>query len=41
MDDPNREDEPDYIVKLVRKVIIVSLETFKLIVSLPPLRTNP
>lgn len=36
-DDPNREDEPDYIVKLIGKVITVSLETQKLIAALPPL----
>ena len=35
--DPNREDEPDYIVKLIGKVIAVSLETQKLIAQLPPL----
>jgi predicted helicase len=29
--DPNREDEPDYIVKLIGKVITVSLETQRLI----------
>jgi predicted helicase len=34
---PNREDEPDYIVKLIAKVITVSLETQKLIAKLPPL----
>ena len=35
--DPNREDEPDYIVKLIGKVITVSLETQKLIAALPAL----
>ncbi len=35
--DPNRADEPDYIVKLVGRVITVSLETQKLIAALPPL----
>jgi predicted helicase len=35
--DPNREDEPDYILKLVGKVITVSLETQKLIARLPAL----
>ena len=34
--DPNREDEPDYIVKLIGKVITVSLERKKLISQLPP-----
>ena len=35
--DPNREDEPDYIVKLIGKVITVSLETQKLVAALPKL----
>ena len=35
--DPNREDEPDYIVKLIGKVITISLETQQLISKLPPL----
>ena len=35
--DPNREDEPDYIVKLIGKVITVSLETQRLIATLPRL----
>lgn len=38
--DPNREDEPDYIVKLASKVITVSLETQKLIAGLPSLSSN-
>ena len=38
--DPNREDEPDYIVKLIGKVIAVSLETQKLIAQLPPLEVE-
>jgi predicted helicase len=38
--DPNRQDEPDYIVKLVAKVITVSLETQKLIAALPPLEVG-
>jgi predicted helicase len=35
--DPNRADEPDYIVKLLGRVITVSLETQKLIAALPAL----
>ena len=35
--DPNREDEPDYIVKLIGKVITVSLGTQNLIATLPEL----
>lgn len=40
--DPNREDEPQYIVRLVGKVIMVSLETVKIVRGLPELnpRTN-
>jgi predicted helicase len=29
--DPNREDDPQYILRLIRKVIFVSLETVKLV----------
>ena len=38
--DPNRADEPDYIVKLVGRVITVSLETQKLIAALPALEVS-
>jgi predicted helicase len=38
--DPNRDDEPDYIVKLIGKVITVSLETQKLIAKLPAFSIN-
>jgi predicted helicase len=33
--DPNRTDDPEYIVRLIGKVITVSLETVKVIESLP------
>jgi hypothetical protein len=33
--DPNREDDPQYIVRLVGQVICVSLETQKIIAALP------
>jgi predicted helicase len=33
--DPNRPDDPEYIVRLVGQVIRVSLETVKLVRSLP------
>ena len=36
--DPNREDEPDYILKRIGKVITVSLETQRLITQLPELK---
>jgi len=38
--DPNRNDEPDYIAKLICKVITVSLETQNLIAKLPALSIN-
>ena len=34
---PNHSDEPDYIVKLICKIVTVSLETVKIISNLPPL----
>ena len=33
--DPNRPDDPQYIVNLIKKVITVSLETVKLVKGLP------
>ena len=38
--DPNRDDEPDYIVKLVGCVITVSLKTQNLIARLPAFSNN-
>ena len=35
--DPNREDDPQYIVRLIGKVISVSLETVKIVEGLPEL----
>ncbi len=35
--DPNRSDDPQYIVKLIGKVITVSLETVKIVKSLAAL----
>ena len=35
--DPNRADDPQYILRLIGQVITVSLETVKMIRSLPPL----
>ena len=35
--DPNRADDPEYIVRLVGQVIRVSLETVRIINALPPL----
>ncbi|MBZ5648685.1 MAG: N-6 DNA methylase [Acidobacteriia bacterium] len=33
--DPNREDDPEYIVRLIGQVITVSLETVRIVKSLP------
>ena len=38
--DPNRPDDPQYIVKLIGKVITISLETIKLIKGLPAWPTD-
>jgi predicted helicase len=35
--DPNREDDPTYILRLIGQVITVSVETVKIVASLPPL----
>jgi hypothetical protein len=35
--DPNRADDPQYIVRLIGQVITVSLETVKIVSGLPPL----
>ncbi len=37
VNDPNREDDKQYIVRLISKVVAVSLETMKIVKSLPPL----
>ena len=37
VNDPNREDDPQYIVKLIGQVITVSLETVEIVESLPDL----
>ena len=39
--DPNRPDDPDYIVRLIKQIVTVSLETAKLINSLPELENTP
>ncbi len=38
--DPNRADDPEYIVRLIGQVITVSLETTRIVRSLPPLVTD-
>ncbi len=35
MNDPNREDDEEYILRLVGQVITVSLETVKIVKALP------
>ena len=37
VNDPNRADEPRYIVDLIARVITVSLETVEIVKGLPPL----
>ena len=37
VNDPNRADDPEYIVRLIGQVITVSLETVKIVKALPPL----
>ena len=38
VNDPNRADDPQYIVKLIGKVILVSLETVDIVEGLPALQ---
>jgi predicted helicase len=33
--DPNRDDDPEYIVRLVERVVRVSVETVKIVSGLP------
>ena len=40
VNDPNREDDPQYIVKLIGKVIAVSLETVEIVEELPGLEAE-
>ena len=35
--DPNRPDDPEYILRLIGQVITVSLETVKIVAALPDL----
>jgi predicted helicase len=37
VNDPNRPDDPEYIIRLIGQVIHVSLETMKIVKALPPL----
>ena len=38
--DPNRADDPEYIVRLIGQVITVSLETTKIVNALPALERS-
>ncbi len=37
VNDPNRKDEPAYIIELIGRVVTVSLETNRIVAGLPPL----
>jgi len=37
VNDPNRNDDPQYIVKLVKKIVTVSIETVGIVRGLPEL----
>ena len=41
VNDPNRADDPRYILRLIRKVITVSLETVHIVQRLPDLAIDP
>ena len=41
VNDPNRADDPEYIVRLIGQVITVSLETMKIVKGLPGLVLGP
>lgn len=41
VNDPNREDDPEYIVRLIGQVITVSVETVRLVRELAELQLLP
>ena len=41
VNDPNRADDPEYIVRLIGQVITLSLETMKIVKALPALLISP
>jgi predicted helicase len=41
VNDPNREDDPEYIVRLIGQVVTVSLETVRLVRELSALPLLP
>ena len=38
--DPNRDDDPQYIVRLIKKIVTVSLRTNEIVNALPDLSSN-
>jgi predicted helicase len=40
MNDPNRQDDPTYILRLIGQVITVSLETVNIVKGLPELAAS-
>lgn len=38
--DPNRADDPRYIVRLVKRIVTVSVQTVQIVTSLPPLNLD-
>ncbi len=38
--DPNRDDDPQYIVRLIKKIVTVSLRTNEIVSALPPLKAG-
>ena len=39
--DPNRADDPKYIVRLVKRIVGVSVQTVQILSALPTLSLNP
>jgi hypothetical protein len=37
VNDPNRRDDPEYIIRLIGQIIHVSVETMKIVKALPSL----
>ena len=40
VNDPNRADDPEYIVRLIGQIVTISIETMKIVRALPPLDTE-
>ena len=39
--DPNRADDPQYIVRLVKRIVTVSVQTVQILSTLPTLDLTP